>query len=61
MRQAFAGIEITISKNGNGSWNKGDVMVFMKEISSDGNLNTVYVDRLHMTVEKKLLTVAHLQ
>jgi len=42
VRQAFGAIEITISKNGN-SYNTSDVLVFMKEISSDGNLNTIDV------------------
>ncbi|KXN86419.1 hypothetical protein AN958_10281 [Leucoagaricus sp. SymC.cos] len=42
-RQALAAIEITISKNSDGSFNTNDVIVFMKEISSDGNINTVDV------------------
>ncbi|EEB88097.1 hypothetical protein MPER_14265, partial [Moniliophthora perniciosa FA553] len=36
VRQAFGATEVTISKNSDGSWNTNDVIVFMKEISSDG-------------------------
>lgn len=44
LRQVFGSVEITISKGeegqgeggGGGGWNESDVMVFMKEISSDG-------------------------
>ncbi|PFH52830.1 hypothetical protein AMATHDRAFT_73955 [Amanita thiersii Skay4041] len=43
IRQALAATEITISKNNDGSWNTNDIIVFMKEISSDGNVNTVDV------------------
>ncbi|KAG7096816.1 hypothetical protein E1B28_004225 [Marasmius oreades] len=43
IRQSLGSIEITIAKNSDGSWNTGDVIVFMKEISSDGNTNTVDV------------------
>ncbi|TDL28683.1 DUF1793-domain-containing protein [Rickenella mellea] len=43
IRQAFAATEITVSKNSNGSFNTDDVLMFMKEISSDGNVNTVDV------------------
>ncbi|KAF8165232.1 DUF1793-domain-containing protein [Crassisporium funariophilum] len=43
IRQALGATEITISKNSNGSFNASDVIVFMKEISSDGNVNTVDV------------------
>lgn len=43
LRQALGAIEITISKNADGSYNTNDVIVFMKEISSDGNVNTVDV------------------
>ncbi|KAG9006475.1 hypothetical protein FRB93_008603 [Tulasnella sp. JGI-2019a] len=43
IRQTFGATEITISKDGTGSWNTTDVMMFMKEISSDGNVNTVDV------------------
>ncbi|OCH92944.1 DUF1793-domain-containing protein [Obba rivulosa] len=43
IRQAFAAFEITISKDGSGQFNTSDVMVFMKEISSGGNVNTVDV------------------
>ncbi|KAJ7283979.1 DUF1793-domain-containing protein [Mycena rebaudengoi] len=42
IRQAFAAMELTISKNGN-TFNTSDVILFMKEISSDGNMNTVDV------------------
>ncbi|TFK45399.1 DUF1793-domain-containing protein [Heliocybe sulcata] len=43
IRQSLAAFELTISKAGDGSWNTSDVMMFMKEISSDGNTNTVDV------------------
>ncbi|ESK94383.1 glutaminase, partial [Moniliophthora roreri MCA 2997] len=43
VRQAFGATEVTISRNSDGSWNTNDVIVFMKEISSDGNTNTVDV------------------
>ncbi|KAK1226439.1 hypothetical protein PQX77_010603 [Marasmius sp. AFHP31] len=43
IRQALAAIEITIAKNADGTWNTGDVLVFQKEISSNGNMNTVDV------------------
>ncbi|KZP32941.1 DUF1793-domain-containing protein [Athelia psychrophila] len=43
IRQAMGGIELTISKNSDGSWNTNDTLVFLKEISSDGNINTVDV------------------
>ncbi|KAF8917882.1 hypothetical protein CPB85DRAFT_1558569, partial [Mucidula mucida] len=43
VRQALGATELTISKNGDGSWNTEDVILFMKEISSDGNTNTVDV------------------
>ncbi|KDR83620.1 hypothetical protein GALMADRAFT_85982 [Galerina marginata CBS 339.88] len=43
IRQALGATEITISKNNDGTFNTNDVIVFMKEISSDGNVNTVDV------------------
>ncbi|KAH9482400.1 Glutaminase A [Psilocybe cubensis] len=43
IRQALGAIEITVSKNSDGTFNTDDVLVFMKEISSDGNVNTVDV------------------
>ncbi|KZP06336.1 DUF1793-domain-containing protein [Athelia psychrophila] len=43
IRQAIGAIEITISKTSAGAWDTTDVIVFMKEISSDGNVNTVDV------------------
>ncbi|KAF7790090.1 hypothetical protein EIP86_001040 [Pleurotus ostreatoroseus] len=43
IRQAFGATEITISKNSNGGFNTDDILMFMKEISSDGNVNTVDV------------------
>ena len=42
-RQAFAATELTISKNADGTYNVADKLVFMKEISSNGNMNTVDV------------------
>ncbi|KAA1466346.1 DUF1793-domain-containing protein [Dentipellis sp. KUC8613] len=43
LRQTFGATELTISRGSNGQWNTSDVMMFMKEISSDGNVNTVDV------------------
>ncbi|KZT74313.1 DUF1793-domain-containing protein [Daedalea quercina L-15889] len=43
VRQAFGAIEFTVSKDSSGNFNTSDIMVFMKEISSDGNVNTVDV------------------
>ncbi|EIW76463.1 DUF1793-domain-containing protein [Coniophora puteana RWD-64-598 SS2] len=43
IRQAIGATEITVSKNSDGTWNTNDVLMFMKEISSDGNVNTVDV------------------
>ncbi|KAJ4478253.1 hypothetical protein J3R30DRAFT_2880603 [Lentinula aciculospora] len=43
VRQLLGAIEITLSKNSDGSFNTSDVIVFLKEISSDGNVNTVDV------------------
>ncbi|KAF5369606.1 hypothetical protein D9757_010466 [Collybiopsis confluens] len=40
MRQTFGATELTISGSP-GAWNTSDVLMFIKEISSDGNLNTV--------------------
>ncbi|KAJ7154108.1 DUF1793-domain-containing protein [Mycena filopes] len=43
VRQSLSATEITVSKTSTGAWNVSDVLVFMKEISSDGNVNTVDV------------------
>ncbi|KAF7299431.1 hypothetical protein MIND_00892900 [Mycena indigotica] len=43
IRQALATIEITTSKTAFGTYDPNDVIVFMKEISSNGNMNTVDV------------------
>lgn len=43
VRQAFGATEVTIGKGSTGSFNTSDVLVFLKEISSDGNVNTVDV------------------
>ncbi|KLO07574.1 DUF1793-domain-containing protein [Schizopora paradoxa] len=43
IRQVLGATEITVSKNADGSFNTSDVLMFMKEISSDGNVNTVDV------------------
>ncbi|EIW80656.1 DUF1793-domain-containing protein [Coniophora puteana RWD-64-598 SS2] len=43
IRQAFGATELTVSRNSDGTWNTDDVLMFMKEISSDGNVNTVDV------------------
>lgn len=36
IRQAFAATELTLSKTSTGAFNTTDVILFMKEISSDG-------------------------
>lgn len=36
IRQALGATEITISKTSSGAWNTADIMMFLKEISSDG-------------------------
>lgn len=43
VRQAFGALELTLSKNSDGRWNTDDILMFLKEISSDGNVNTVDV------------------
>jgi hypothetical protein len=43
IRQVLAATELTVSKDGSGNANATDVLLFMKEISSDGNMNTVDV------------------
>ncbi|KAH8830455.1 DUF1793-domain-containing protein [Flagelloscypha sp. PMI_526] len=43
VRQAFGAYETTISKNSDGSWNTDDILTFQKEISSNGNMNTIDV------------------
>ncbi|KAG9017718.1 hypothetical protein FRB95_007102 [Tulasnella sp. JGI-2019a] len=43
IRQALGATEITISKTSTGAWNTADIMMFLKEISSDGNVSTVDV------------------
>ncbi|KAK7064805.1 DUF1793-domain-containing protein [Favolaschia claudopus] len=43
IRQSLAANELTISKNAFGLWDTSDVLYFMKEISSDGNTDTVDV------------------
>jgi len=43
VRQALAACELTVGKDSSGVFNKSDVLYFMKEISSDGNVNTVDV------------------
>jgi hypothetical protein len=43
IRQIFGAIELTISKNSDKSYNTSDLLLFLKEISSNGNINTVYV------------------
>ncbi|VDC02380.1 unnamed protein product [Peniophora sp. CBMAI 1063] len=42
LRQAFGATEITVAKTSSG-YDTSDVLMFMKEISSDGNVNTVDV------------------
>lgn len=43
VRQAMATIEWTISKTHKGKWNTSDVLIFLKEISSNGDMSTVDV------------------
>ncbi|KAF8485559.1 DUF1793-domain-containing protein [Gautieria morchelliformis] len=43
VRQALAACELTVGKDPTGAFNPEDVMYFLKEISSDGNVNTVDV------------------
>ncbi|CAO1615405.1 unnamed protein product [Sympodiomycopsis kandeliae] len=43
LRQSLATIEWTISKTAKGKWNETDVLVFLKEISSNGDMSTVDV------------------
>ncbi|TFK92183.1 DUF1793-domain-containing protein [Polyporus arcularius HHB13444] len=43
IRQTLGACEITVSKTSSGAFNTSDVTTFMKEISSDGNTNTVDV------------------
>ncbi|KAL8280409.1 hypothetical protein RQP46_007057 [Phenoliferia psychrophenolica] len=43
VRQFAASTEFTVSKGTDGSFNKSDVLAFMKEISSDGNVDTIDV------------------
>ncbi|KAJ7507955.1 hypothetical protein B0H11DRAFT_1969465 [Mycena galericulata] len=43
IRQAMAASELTLSKTSTGAFNTTDIILFMKEISSDGNVNTVDV------------------
>ncbi|EJD38414.1 DUF1793-domain-containing protein [Auricularia subglabra TFB-10046 SS5] len=43
IRQTFAATELTVSKTASGAFNTSDILLFMKEISSDGNMNTVDV------------------
>ncbi|KAH7098950.1 DUF1793-domain-containing protein [Auriculariales sp. MPI-PUGE-AT-0066] len=43
IRQVFAAFELTVSKTSSGAFNATDLMVFQKEISSSGNMNTVDV------------------
>ncbi|KAL5535348.1 hypothetical protein ACEPAF_3442 [Sanghuangporus sanghuang] len=43
VRQAFAATEITLSRNSDGTLSTDDVLIFLKEISSNGNMNTVDV------------------
>ncbi|KAJ6598633.1 hypothetical protein B0H10DRAFT_2324189 [Mycena sp. CBHHK59/15] len=44
-RQAMAGVEITVSKTSQGSWNLSDVQGFMKDLGNSGHVNpteTIY-------------------
>ncbi|PWN22859.1 DUF1793-domain-containing protein [Microstroma glucosiphilum] len=43
VRQAMAGIEFTVSKNKHGEYDTSDLLIFLKEISSNGDMSTVDV------------------
>lgn len=43
VRQALGAIEITISRDGTGAYNASDALIFLKEISSNGDMSTVDV------------------
>lgn len=43
VRQAFATFEITISRDSKGRYNTSDTLLFLKEISSNGDMSTVDV------------------
>ncbi|KDN52653.1 DUF1793-domain-containing protein [Tilletiaria anomala UBC 951] len=43
VRQAMATIEITVSQDDTGAYNKSDTLIFLKEISSNGDMSTVDV------------------
>ncbi|EST06759.1 protein of unknown function DUF1793 [Kalmanozyma brasiliensis GHG001] len=43
VRQAFATFEITVSKDSKGRYNTSDTLLFLKEISSNGDMSTVDV------------------
>ncbi|CDU24620.1 probable glutaminase A [Sporisorium scitamineum] len=43
LRQAFATFEITVSKDSKSRYNKTDTLLFLKEISSNGDMSTVDV------------------
>lgn len=53
LRQALGACELTVSKNDDGTFNKDDILFFMKEISSDGvgagPSETTHADRLSRT------------
>ncbi|CDO71296.1 hypothetical protein BN946_scf184908.g53 [Trametes cinnabarina] len=40
IRQTFGAMELTVSRLGSDSFNTSNMLMFMKEISSDGNVNT---------------------
>ncbi|KAI8458118.1 hypothetical protein BY996DRAFT_4577608 [Phakopsora pachyrhizi] len=42
-RQAMSAMEVTVGKDNNGNFNQSDVLVFLKEISSNGDMSTVDV------------------
>ncbi|KAJ8475297.1 hypothetical protein ONZ51_g6647 [Trametes cubensis] len=43
IRQVFGAIELTVSKTSSGDFNTSDIMVFMKELSTGGAVNTADV------------------
>ncbi|KZT10665.1 uncharacterized protein LAESUDRAFT_755360 [Laetiporus sulphureus 93-53] len=42
-RQAFGGIDITVSNETDGNWNTSDVMIFMKNMGTDSRVNPVEI------------------
>lgn len=56
IRQALGACEITISKSSSGAWNTSDIMMFLKEISSDGVSYTSPSRAFGVTYDVSILT-----